>query len=145
MFAAEVRRRAADDGSFLLPAAHSVKRPEMGHGRSRAPDRQRPGFPGLETWLFPQRTIGRRAMGFDIAAIHAPHLKAEDQGRSQEGFPRLVHSVQKGTTDGFGVTSRGGRRSRKSSLSGAVHCVDEGASTYKAALAGARPGETGAP
>jgi len=47
MFAAEVRRRAADDGSFLLPAARSVKRPEMGHGRSRAPDRQRPGFRGL--------------------------------------------------------------------------------------------------
>jgi hypothetical protein len=29
MFVAEVRHRAADDGSFLLPAAHSVKRPRI--------------------------------------------------------------------------------------------------------------------
>jgi len=37
MFAAEARRRAADDGSFLLPAAHSVKRPERRGPRGRPP------------------------------------------------------------------------------------------------------------
>jgi len=37
MFAAEVRRRAADDGSFLLPAAHSVKRPERRGRRGTLP------------------------------------------------------------------------------------------------------------
>jgi hypothetical protein len=37
MFVAEVRRRAADDGSFLLPAAHSVKRPRIRPHAPRTP------------------------------------------------------------------------------------------------------------
>jgi hypothetical protein len=37
MFVAEVRHRAADDGSFLLPAAHSVKRPRIRPHAPRTP------------------------------------------------------------------------------------------------------------